>query len=177
VATALASFIAATAFTVSAGGISGLGILGAAAGAAAILILLPLSRQLATLLGDREARRLAREVTAAACSTGGRARVTVWKRSGCFFCLYYESILRPALVAEFADDVIVDEREATHSWFSAPLIVVSGTVTVVFKGLPPENSDGDRYQPLSAAVHAALDPQLARLGQLDGLLVVESQKP
>jgi hypothetical protein len=57
-----------------------------------------------------------------------------------------------------------------------PLIVVCGALTIVFKGLPPEDEDGDRYHALSRAVQAAQDPRLAPLGKLGGLLVVESRR-
>ena len=50
------------------------------------------------------------------------------------------------------------------------LIVIGSATPIVFKGLPPENESGDRYQALSAALRAAQDPGLSTLG---ALLVVE----
>jgi hypothetical protein len=176
VLTAGTAFVAATAFSVAAGGVGGLGILGALASAAATLAALPVSQQLAALLGDREARRLARVAAEEGAPAPGAVRVTVWKRRQCSLCLYYESILRSALLEEFGETVTHEEREAEHPWLSVPLIVVSGALTIVFKGLPPEDEQGDRYQALSRAVQAAQDPRLAPLGQLGGVLIVESHK-
>jgi peptidase C39-like protein len=170
-----AAFVAAAAFSVVAGGVSGLEVLGALACAAATFAALPVARRLAAVLGDREARRLARAVAEESAAAPGAVQVRVWKRHRCPSCLYYESILRPGLSEEFGEAVTLDDRQAEQAWLPVPLIVVSGALTIVFKGLPPEDDEGDRYQALSRAVLAAQDPRLVPLGQLGGLLLVESR--
>jgi hypothetical protein len=160
-------FLAAAAFSLAARGVGAVEVFGALACAAATFAALPLSRRLAALLGDRAARDLALTVAA---PPAGRVRVVVWKRRGCTPCLYYEAILRPALREELGDELLLEEKEAEAPWLPTPLIVVSGALTILFKGLPP--GDEDRYAALSQAVQLAREPRLASLGELRGLFLV-----
>jgi hypothetical protein len=173
---AAAALTAASAFSLASTGDGRLRLLSALVGMATMFAALPASRELATLLGDREARRLARSVADLGPPLTGAVRVTVWKVRGCPFCLYYESILRPGILEEFGEAIVLEEKEADYAWLPVPLIVVSGAVTIVFKSLPPEDEQGDRYHVLSAAVQAGGDQQFAALGRAGGLFVIDGRK-
>jgi hypothetical protein len=133
---------------------------------------LTVSALAATLAGlrvsrDRDARvsravaeRLARAVAAEPRrAEEGRVEIVVYKRHGCPACAFYESVIRPGLLAELGESVALDERELGRERTGAPLIVVRGAVNTVFLGLPREP-----FADVRGAVVEALEAGAARSG-------------
>lgn len=67
---------------------------------------------------------------------GGKARMTVFSRAGCPYCVELEEKLIPELRREFGDRLEV-RREEAPGGIPTPTIVIAGVKGTVFPGLPP----------------------------------------
>jgi hypothetical protein len=141
------------------------------ASAAALGLAVPFFRRVGRARALFESRRVALEWLASAGEPPpGKVRVVVWKRSGCAACLSYEAVFKRALIEEFEDVVVIDERDASRLRIPTPLILVAGTVRCLFVGLPGRDDD---YEALQRAVESARDPAFAALGRLGGVQLIE----
>jgi hypothetical protein len=138
----------------------------AAAGVAAAALSVPFFRRVAEARALFEARRLALEWLAHA-GASDKVRVVVWKRAGCASCLFYESVWKPALAQDYQEAIAIEERDAAGLHIATPLILVAGSVRVLFVALTGREDD---YQRLQNAVEAARAP--SPLGALDGMTIV-----
>ena len=66
----------------------------------------------------------------------GAARMTVFSRAGCRYCIELEEKVIPQLRHEFGDRLDVYREEAPGG-LPTPTIVIGGAKGIVFPGLPP----------------------------------------
>lgn len=165
VLTALAAFTAAGPSIPSAH--PALAITAFLCGLGGVLVAVRFSQRAAARTGLYEARRMA--LAWSGDTPPGAVRLVVWKRPGCASCLLYEAALRPALIAQYGDTLLIDEQDAGRLPVPVPLILVAGAVRVLFLGLPGSEDD---YGLISQAVESARDPALAVLRPLGGVLLV-----
>lgn len=101
-------------------------------------------------------------------SPPGRSRLVVYKRRNCPRCMFYESVLRPAIEEEFGDRVRIEERDGGRRRIPVPLFILQGVFDAVLFDLPEESA----WETLGTALRKAGDPALAPLRDLEGLHVI-----
>lgn len=87
--------------------------------------------------------------------TPGRVRLVVYKRPNCIYCVLYETVLRPAIVQDFGEQILFDEQDGSQTKALLPLIVVQGMVNLML--VRPD------YEQLKIAVQTALSGDLAAI--------------
>jgi hypothetical protein len=126
-------------------------VVAAVAAAAVTWVGLPVARA----RSERVARAVAESLAKTAASEPrepGRARVVVYKRKGCGSCAFFEAAVKPALLAMHGDAMDLVERDLGKAHTYAPLIVVLGSRSALFVGLPAN----DAIERVSAAIQEAL---------------------
>jgi hypothetical protein len=151
---------------------SGSTVWDAAAGACGLLaaaLVVPWARKLFDLQRRDGAYRLAARVFAQApAAPPGHAHLIVYKRAGCAFCAFYETVLRRALTEEFGDAVSIEERDAGRERVAVPLFLIRGGLDLLVYPLTEEVV----YPRLQGALRAALNPQLSALKEAGGMYVL-----
>jgi len=131
-----------------------------------------LARRYAELAAEAASRDLALSVVSETPPPNpGRVRIVVYKRHNCPLCVFYESVIAPALRQDFAGVMELEERDAGSMPIAVPLLIVIGNVPIVLRGLM-----ADEYAAVRKAVVAALQPGVSELGTLPGLYMLESPK-
>lgn len=120
-------------------------------------------------LADGATRLALRTLEEPLADTPGRARLIVYKREGCFSCVFYETAVRRALAQEFGEALVLEERALgpAHN-VAAPLFVVRGSVDFLIDGFGAD----DMHARLCAVIRLALQPGLGGLRACGGVQVV-----
>lgn len=106
--------------------------------------------------------------------TAGQALLVVYKREGCFSCVFYETAVRRALAQEFGAGLIVEERAlGPADNVGAPLFVIRGSADFLVEGF---GSD-DMHERLDAVIRLALEPRLRGLRECGGVHVIRPRAP
>lgn len=129
-----------------------------------------LSRERLDLQLHDGALRLARTTLAEMVAPGdGQVRLVVYKRRGCLACSYYDMTIRPRLLEEFGDALVIEERRpAGGQLVITPMFVVRGSTDFLVVELGGE----PMLERLREVIGAALAPGPRALGRCGGLHLV-----
>ena len=140
------------------------------AGFAAAWMLIAYARKWLTLQLHEGVCRIARQVAAEGPpAPAGQVRLVVYRRANCPVCIFFESVILPAIEEEFGDLVAIQPRDAGRERIPTPLIVVSGSICLTMARLSTETG----HAHLRRAIEAASNPVFAPLQDLGGTYLVE----